>query len=382
MPADPDTGPPSWDVVVLLGSDWAELEQYNSRWKQLVLAWGRRGRAASLTTVDYPSWRPERLLGRRADLVVQRTSWAPNVRSLGLTIPLYRQPTPADPWGWRRAGTALTTALGPSPQRLLVAATPLYTPLALAMPATRRVFDAVDDWREYSPAARCSGRVRRGYALARQCDRVSAVSSSLATVLHADFGLRPTVVENGVELRRPRQSGPVRLPERPFAVYVGSVDSRLDLSALADLRRELPDLPVVIAGPVDTDVRPELEALGLVLLGRLDSAWVPWLLDSAAVGLIPHRADGMAAGQSSLKLLEYLAAGLPVASTGVASGAFPRVTTVADGQSYAGTVGAALALGHLHGPDPDLRGRDWDAVADVTWTLYTGDRLASPASSR
>jgi hypothetical protein len=71
-----------------------------------------------------------------------------------------------------------------------------------------------------------------------------------------------------------------------------------------------------------------------------------------------------------MKLLEYLAAGLPVVSTDLPGVRLsPRVTVPVD---FPAEVERVLTSARPTGPDPAVIDRDWDGVADRLLGLVTG----------
>jgi glycosyltransferase involved in cell wall biosynthesis len=76
-----------------------------------------------------------------------------------------------------------------------------------------------------------------------------------------------------------------------------------------------PDWSFVLVGPVDTDVS-SLESLANVhLSGRVSYQELPAVAAGFAVALIPFQLNEMTRSVNPLKLMEYLACGLPVVST-------------------------------------------------------------------
>jgi glycosyltransferase involved in cell wall biosynthesis len=182
------------------------------------------------------------------------------------------------------------------------------------------------------------------------------------------------VQPNGVDLAAYRRDSPApaRLPAEPFAVYVGSVQSRVDLELLATVAKEV---PVVVAGPADEASAEVLRSTPLTWLGPIDVALVPGLLQRAAVGLLPHRVDAFTASMDPMKLLEYLAAGLPVVSTPLpGTGLSTQVRVAGDADAFCSAVREAIGQ-RRGGVDPAVVDRDWSVVAGDLLDLYVG---ASP----
>lgn len=351
-------------VTVLLGSRFAALAEHGTRWRAVLVRWARDPRVGQLTVVDYPRFRPGPARCR------VQPSWLAGVRSLHLTVPTRTRPAGWDGVAWRLAGRAVRRHV--PADSVSVAATPLWVPLLDHLGASRTCFDGVDDWREYPAARALRARVEQGYTRAAACDAATAVSPELSRRLRSDYGLRAQVVANGVDLDAYRAAAPAPdgLPAGPFAVYVGVVEERVDVALLLAAAGAL---PVVVAGPASGPAAEALRAAPLTWLGPIDVQQVPGLLQRATVGLLPHRVDAFTASMSPMKLLEYLAAGLPVVATPVPGVELSPRVQVADGPvAFAAAVTRAAETGRHDEPDPAVLDRDWDAVADRLLNAYLG----------
>lgn len=351
------------DVVVVLGSKWKDLETVGTRWAAVVTAWRSDPRVDRLHVIDYPRF------GRPS--VRAQASWLGGVESWELHVAGRRAASPVDPALWWVTGRVVRSVV-PTRGALCVAATPLAVPLLRHLTSGPTAFDAVDDWRHLAPAQAVRRRVEAGYQAARTVDAVTAVSSTLARRLQADYRLSPTVVTNGVHLsahERPAPADLPKLPSGPFAVYVGTVSDRVDLDllcAVADV------IPVVLAGPVHPEVRNRVAASPLHSLGAIRKTAVPALLARASVGLLLHHVDDLTRSMDPMKLSEYEAAGLPVLATalpGLASRPGVRIaTTPGDVRRDAREL---AYVGRLPVP-ADLADRDWELVAGRLLTAYLG----------
>lgn len=348
------------DVVVLLGSRFADLETFGTRWRAVLTRWAVDARVSSLTVVDFPRF-------GRSPRCVELDSWLPGTRALSLQVLGTVEGGWADALGWRLAGRALRATLPPSESRIVVAATPLTAPLLGQLRAHRTGFDAVDDWRALPTMAGAHRRVVAGYRAAAAAATVTAVSDVLSSRLAADFGACSHTVGNGVT---PAGPGPVPdgLPDVPFAVYVGSVQERVDLDLLAAVAQRV---PTVVAGPADAAHAARLASLPLTWLGPVPVEQVPGLLARAAVGLLPHHRDALTESMAPMKLLEYVASGLRTVSTSLPDvGRHPGVVVAHGQQDFVGAVVAALTRGRLAVPETWLREHDWDVVADQLLRLH------------
>ncbi|MEV5071095.1 glycosyltransferase [Microbacterium sp. LMI12-1-1.1] len=186
--------------------------------------------------------------------------------------------------------------------------------------ARQTTFFARDDWlsspgrSEYWPAFREAYR------------RISASGRSVVAVSAQILErIEPTgpheVVANGVEPAEWLQAPPpepawlARVP-RPRAVYVGTLDSRLDVEGIADFARARPDVHTVLMGPLpDAVYIAPLRALANVHVhGSVGRAELIATLRNCDLALVAHRRTPLTEAMSPLKLYEYLAAGLPVLS--------------------------------------------------------------------
>ena len=110
----------------------------------------------------------------------------------------------------------------------------------------------------------------------------------------------------------------VNLPG-PIAVLVGHVNDRVDaalLEAVADR-----GVSLLVVGPASHGAAAWMPTLAarpnVTWVGKQSFAALPALLAHASVGIVPYADTAFNRGSFPLKTLEYLAAGLPVVSTGL-----------------------------------------------------------------
>lgn len=361
------------DVVVFLGSRMSALESHGTRWRAVLTRWAEDPRVSSLTLVDFPSFDPRRRLR-----VGDEATWLRGSRLLSVRVPLSTHVIgPLDPVVWRVVARRLSAYLGGHvAARKVVVAAPLWAPAAVRLSAARRGFDAVDDWREHSSARTAVTRSVQGYTLLPRFDVVTAVAEQLAVSLASDAGHEVIHVGNGVDLAAFRDVADADLPDlpdEPFAVYVGTVEQRVDVDLLL---RTAERVPVVVAGPAPNAIADRLRSGNARWIGAIPVNAIPALLRRARVGLLPHIPGPFTASMDPMKLLEYLAAGLPVVTTLPSLAATsPRVRAV-DPEAFAGAVAEALAAPEDRAPDDAVAARDWDVVADRLLRLHV---LGEPA---
>ena len=95
------------------------------------------------------------------------------------------------------------------------------------------------------------------------------------------------------------------------------------------------------------------------------------MLQAASCGLLPYRDTGLFDATDSMKLLQYLAAGLPVVSTPL-PGLPPEVRTGRTAQELATAVADTLDSGARPVPAKTCKIRSWVDVADELLSVYLG----------
>jgi len=191
-----------------------------------------------------------------------------------------------------------------------------FAPLEWASSVT---YYAYDDLAELPELRRYRPAILEAYRRVRELGRgVAAVSPAILEVI------RPTgpgiVVPNGVdpeEWSSPQPAPPwFRSLPGPRLLYVGSLESRVDVEALATAARALPEASFVLVGPLlEPDHFAELRMLSNVHLRPPASrSEVVGLVTAADACLLPHLDSALTRAMSPLKLYEYLAGGAPVAA--------------------------------------------------------------------
>lgn len=223
--------------------------------------------------------------------------------------------------------------------------------------------------------------------LANRADVVVACSLPLAEQLR-ERGVEAVYVPHGCD-EASFAGGPVPadlapLP-RPIVGYVGSLNFRIDptlLGAAADAAA--PGTLVVIGGRFGPSADPALAGVArranVVALGHRDAERLPSYLAALDVGVVPYADLAFNRKSFPIKVLQYLAAGVPVVSTpnGATDELAPHVGIATDAASFRSAVQAAIGQ---RGPEADgarravAGARPWSAAVAAMLDAV-GDRRA------
>jgi teichuronic acid biosynthesis glycosyltransferase TuaH len=236
---------------------------------------------------------------------------------------------------------------------VVITANPLmagFCEFAWAGPVT---YYATDDWLAHPLHRPWYQAYESSFEQLRQRNRhVCAVTTAaLERVAPTGAGV---VVPNGLDPEEWREN-PQPVPgwadglQRPLLIYVGTLDSRLDVPGLLALGEAMPQATILLIGPMlDAEhLAPLAGAPNVEIRPPVGRAEITSLIRSADVGLIPHVDSALTRAMSPLKLYEYLAGGVPVVATDLAPmrGVHGSVGLVSPDGGYAGAVGAALERG-------------------------------------
>lgn len=263
----------------------------------------------------------------------------------------------------------------------------LCTPMALRLAASLAprwtVYDCADELGGFSGAP--ATLPKREAELLKRAHLVITAGSSLAAARNA-VGSRGRCVPNGVDAahfasQRRVTAGwdaaevdamQANIPT-PRLGFIGVIDERFDLALLATLAAARPHWQFVIIGPVvKIDVSTLPRRANVHWLGDQPYRLLPHWLAGWKVGLLPFLLHAATVRANPIKVLEYVAAGLPVVATAVPDTASYRsagVCVAHDAQAFLAGCDAAIEESHMEGAlrrsasQSIVRRSSWDAAA-------------------
>lgn len=158
-----------------------------------------------------------------------------------------------------------------------------------------------------------------------------------------------------------------RLP-RPLVGFAGGISGCCDLGLIRELAEAHPTGSIVLVGPASVDTA-DLRLPNVHLLGPRPYADLPAYVQAFDVGIIPYLLNDWTRAVDPLKLLEYLAAGIPVVSTDI-----PEVLKYRDTVAVAGSRPAFAAAVARAVADRDAAAR---ARRQVVARAHTWEKRAA-----
>jgi teichuronic acid biosynthesis glycosyltransferase TuaH len=234
-------------------------------------------------------------------------------------------------------------------QPALITTHPLVAGFAPLEWASSVTFYAYDDLAASRSLRRLWPAYREAYRRIRDSGR--AVAAVAPAILEQIQPTGPSaVVPNGVDPEEWATPGPApgwfAELSGPRLLYVGSLESRVDVSAIASAAKAMPDVSFALVGPVldPAHFEPLRGPANVHFSPPASRAEVVALVAAADACLIPHVDSPLTRAMSPLKLYEYLAGGAPVAALDL-----PPIRNVSPGvqirDDLTEAIKAALALG-------------------------------------
>jgi glycosyltransferase involved in cell wall biosynthesis len=111
------------------------------------------------------------------------------------------------------------------------------------------------------------------------------------------------------------EAADVRHLPRPRVGFFGLIHEWWDLELIAEIAVRRPDWSFIFVGQTDTDVSRFAALPNMHFVGQRPHEALPSYCRSFDVAVIPHKINELTRSMNPIKLLEYLAAGLPIVSS-------------------------------------------------------------------
>jgi len=198
---------------------------------------------------------------------------------------------------------------------IAIATVPIVADLIGELPVARWVYYCVDDFTQWPGLDHaCLAEMER--RLVQQADVLIAVSDTLQHRL-AEQGRSAELLTHGVDLEHWRNPTPAPLEpgilalERPWIVFWGLIDPRLDSGLVRHLASQLTEGTILLIGP-QADADQGLASMPRVRqLPALPYDQLPALAREARVLIMPYANLPVTRAMQPLKLKEYLATDKP-----------------------------------------------------------------------
>ena len=211
---------------------------------------------------------------------------------------------------------AVRRAVDGEPPEVVVTTLPICADLIGRIGARRWVYYCVDDLSVW-PGLDGKSLAEMELDLVKKVDDVIAVSHTLMDRFES-MGRKAHLLTHGVDMEHWQTRGSEPLPshfeslKRPWVVFWGVVDRRLDVDFLAELNRRMTHGTVLLVGP-ENEPDPRLDELERVKkIPPLAYDLLPSLAEEMACAVMPYRESEVTRVMQPLKLKEYLATGKPV----------------------------------------------------------------------
>jgi glycosyltransferase involved in cell wall biosynthesis len=319
-------------VVCLASVDWSFNWQIPQECATGLAAAGHRVLYVENTGVRGPGWADlSRLTERAANVWRGQGRPRPAAPGIDVLAPMvlpwpYASPARRVNAAWLTTRIQRWIGMDAAPILLTFLPTPVAAAVQTALRPALAVYYCTDRLAESSPGAR---RIApHEHALMAEADvvlttgvglqRYAEAHATRAVLLPA--GVRSGLFEAAARTARLDPAGrpePLRGRPGPVVGFVGSLRGVTDLALLAAAARLAPDLTFVAAGPIMADVRALAACPNVILPGPLSHAEAVRWIAAFDVGVLPYLRTPFTHDLMPMKLKEYLAAGLPIVSTGL-----------------------------------------------------------------
>ena len=204
----------------------------------------------------------------------------------------------------------------PGERPVLLTATPAIPDVVKLIDAFPKIYFCIDDYAEIQ-------HVDADLVLPLERETLTVVDAVVATAEKLVNTKRPPsgkgfYLPQGVNFdhfsgERPLPADLAAIPG-PRIGFAGHLSLCCDLDLLRNMALARPNWSFVLVGPVSVDTAP-IALPNVHLLGNRPYADLPAYVQGFDVGIIPYIRNAWTQSVDPLKLLEYLAAGIPVVST-------------------------------------------------------------------
>jgi teichuronic acid biosynthesis glycosyltransferase TuaH len=246
-----------------------------------------------------------------------------------------------------------------------------------------RVFRASDDFSvgaDLGIPTRFMSRAQQ--RLAASADAVVCVSPTLVETWRAR-GYEPELVPNGCDADRLRVAPDLPAPSDitlppPIVGLIGLLGNRIDFDLLRAIAERGHSLLLVGGARPDLDpasIRDLLERPNVQWVGHRPYPALPAYLGSIAVGVVPYADVPFNRASFPLKILEYLAAGLPVVATDLPAVRWLDTDLIGVGNGAARFVDAVEAALRSSSDGTEVR-RRFEFASRHSWSARAADYRA------
>lgn len=175
----------------------------------------------------------------------------------------------------------------------------------------------LDDWLKFDGAFDCIGDLEQ--ELLKKVTASFSISETLLRTRVASSG-RNYFLAQGVDIDHFAQSvvpsnwKPIAAP-KPYIGFFGILASWVDVELIARCAHRYPEYSFIVIGKQTTDISFFQRYSNIIYLGEVPYRSLPAYASHFDVGLIPFKVNELTIAANPIKLMEYLALGLPVVST-------------------------------------------------------------------
>ena len=252
---------------------------------------------------------------------------------------------------------------------MLLTATPAIPDVVRELDAFPKIYFCIDDYAEIQ-------NVDADLVLPLERETLTHVDAVVATAEALVRKKRPTTgkgfyLPQGVNFDHFATSQPapadIEAIPHPRIGFAGHLSLCCDLDLLREMAQARPNWSFVMVGPVSVDTS-SIALPNVHLLGNRPYAQLPAYVQQFDVGIIPYLLNAWTQSVDPLKLLEYLAAGIPTVSTSLPEvKKYSPPVRVADGaRPFLEAIEAALAepSSQTDARRAVARGQTWEHRAD------------------